>query len=79
MKAGLITGASSGIGKELARIHASNGNNVILVARRMDQLKELAEEIETKHKVKTLVFSVDLGNIEEVNSLISTIKSQDIL
>ena len=37
MKAGLITGASSGIGKELARIHASKGNNVVLVARREEE------------------------------------------
>jgi short-subunit dehydrogenase len=78
MKAGLITGASSGIGKELARIHASNGNNVILVARRSEQLQELATEIEAKYKVKTLVISADLGKIEEVQSLISTIKSKDI-
>jgi uncharacterized protein len=78
MKAGLITGASSGIGKELARIHASNGNNVILVARRTEQLRELAKEIEGKYNVKTLVYSVDLGKIEEVQCLISTIKSKDI-
>ena len=78
MKAGLITGASSGIGKELARIHASNGNNVILVARRTEQLQELATEIESKYKVKTLVISADLGKIEEVQSLITTIKSKDI-
>lgn len=78
MKAGLITGASSGIGKELARIHASNGNNVILVARRTEQLQELAKEIEGKYNVKTLVLSADLGKIDEVHSLISTIKSKDI-
>ena len=71
MKAGLITGASSGIGKELARIHASNGNNVILVARRTEQLQELANEIEGKYNVKTWVISADLGKIDEVHSLIS--------
>lgn len=78
MKAGLITGASSGIGKELARIHASNGNNVILVARRTEQLEELAKEIEGKYNVKTLVLTADLGKTEEVQSLISTIKSKGI-
>jgi len=78
MKAGLITGASSGIGKELARIHASKGNNVILVARRTEQLQELANEIEGKYNVKTWVISADLGKIDEVHSLISTIKSKDI-
>src|SRR6185295_10829745 len=41
----LITGASSGIGRELARIHARNGGDVVLVARSETKLKELAAEL----------------------------------
>ena len=41
----LITGASAGIGTELARIFAANGHRVALVARRVDRLTALASEI----------------------------------
>src|ERR1700732_2819831 len=41
----LITGASAGIGTELARVFASNGHRVVLVARRADRLSTLANEI----------------------------------
>jgi uncharacterized protein len=41
----LITGASAGIGTELARVFASNGHRVVLVARRADRLAKLADEI----------------------------------
>lgn len=78
VKAGLITGASSGIGKELARIHASRGNNVVLVARRVEALNQLATELKEKYSVEAHVFAADLGNIEEVERLISSIKSTGI-
>ena len=78
MNAGLITGASSGIGLELAKIHASKGNNVILVARRKDRLTSLAEEIESTHQVKTWVYEADLGNHKEVEQLIAWTKEQGI-
>jgi len=41
----LITGASAGIGYELSRVFAKNGYDLILVARREDKLKALAEEL----------------------------------
>ena len=78
VKAGLITGASSGIGKELARIHASRGNNVVLVARRVEALNQLATELKEKYSVEAHVFAADLGNIDEVERLISSIKSTGI-
>jgi short-subunit dehydrogenase len=61
MKTALITGASSGIGKELARIHASKGGNVVLVARRGAELESLRSELEDKHKVEVFIFQQDLS------------------
>ena len=60
MKTALITGASSGIGKELARIHASKGGNVVLVARRGAELESLRTELEDKYKIEVSIFQQDL-------------------
>lgn len=59
-KVALITGASSGIGREFARIHAKNGGDLIIIARRIDRLNELKEELENKYKVNVKVISKDL-------------------
>jgi len=57
----LITGASSGIGAELARVFASNGHRLALVARRADRLQALADEIGAGAAVAPLVIPCDLG------------------
>jgi short-subunit dehydrogenase len=57
----LITGASSGIGKELARIHAAKGGDLILVARRSELLNTLKEELVEKYKVTVQVIQKDLS------------------
>jgi short-subunit dehydrogenase len=59
-KAALITGASSGIGAELARIHAERGGDLVIVARREDKLKALKKELEDKYGIKVLVIAKDL-------------------
>lgn len=56
----LITGASGGIGAELARIFAQHKHDLVLVARSEDKLKSLAEELERKHAMRTHVLAVDL-------------------
>ncbi len=57
----LVTGASSGIGAELARQIAADGMNVVLSARRGDRLARLAEEIEKQAGVSTRVVVADLS------------------
>ena len=56
----LITGASSGIGLELARLFARDGYNLVLVARRAEKLNELKTELESAHKISVTVLSKDL-------------------
>ena len=58
----LVTGASSGIGLEIARSFAKRGYNVILTARSEDKLKNMAKEISYEFKVKTSVFPCDLSD-----------------
>lgn len=59
-KTALITGASSGIGAALARIHAERQGNLVLVARRKDRLETLKTEIEQSHGVSVIVIAEDL-------------------
>jgi short-subunit dehydrogenase len=59
-KTALITGASFGIGLELARIFAREGYNLVLVARSADKLRQLASELEKAHATRSLILAVDL-------------------
>ena len=57
----LITGASSGIGLELARVAASQGDDLILVARSRSKLETLAAELMKAHSVKAHIIEKDLS------------------
>jgi len=78
MKTALITGASSGIGKELARIHAENGGDVVLVARRIQALEELKSELETKYSVKVTVFEQDLAQVHAAKKVYDFVQQAGI-
>jgi uncharacterized protein len=58
----LVTGASSGIGAEIARELARRGHGLTLVARREERLKTLADEIAQSHRVRTEVIVADLAD-----------------
>lgn len=62
----LITGASSGLGVEFARLLAMNGYDLIITARRKDRLMALKNAIEKKYKIKVEVVSADLSDVSEV-------------
>jgi uncharacterized protein len=59
-KTALITGASYGIGMELARLFARKGHNLVLVARSADRLRQLASELERAHGTRSLILASDL-------------------
>lgn len=56
----LITGASSGIGAELARIHARGGGNLVLVARNRGRLENIKAELEAAYGIEVAIFCFDL-------------------
>lgn len=69
----LVTGASSGIGRETARALADEGAQVALAARREEQLEELASEIEG---AETLVVPTDISDEEAVDEMVETTVDQ---
>jgi len=77
-KVALITGASSGIGKEMAKIHAQNGGDLVVVARSGDKLEELKKELEEKNSVKVTAIVKDLGLPNAATELYDEVKKAGI-
>lgn len=71
----LITGASSGIGKEFAKIFSKKGNNVILVARNEDKLKDIKNRLIKKYGNNVIYYVKDLTEENSVKELYKEINS----
>ncbi|MEO7427753.1 MAG: SDR family NAD(P)-dependent oxidoreductase, partial [Acidimicrobiales bacterium] len=74
----LVTGASSGIGVELARLLAARGLGVTLVARREDRLKVLADELATAHGVRAEVVTADLTDEAARAAIVDTVAERGL-
>ncbi len=74
----LITGASGGIGFELAKIHASKGDNLILVARNISKLNELKQELEKRFGISVINLEKDLSRTGAASEVYLEIKKQKI-
>jgi len=74
----VITGASGGIGRALAKYHAAKGGDLILAARRAAELDALKADIEAKHSVSVTPVACDLGTPEGLATLIAACEGRDI-
>lgn len=74
----LITGASSGIGKELAIIHAERGGDLVVIARSEEKLEELKSELEARFGVQVKVMCYDLSDRSAPGQVYQALKQEEI-
>ncbi|MED5231268.1 MAG: SDR family oxidoreductase [Candidatus Thermoplasmatota archaeon] len=75
----LVTGASSGIGREIARVLGSQGCNLVITARRRGELEALAKELTEKYSINVEVVAADLSEKVGVENVIRETGDVDIL
>ena len=69
----IVTGSSSGIGVEIARLLAARGHGVTLVARREDRLRALADELTDRHGIRSEVIAADLTDADARRGVIARV------
>lgn len=74
----VITGASSGLGKCFAEIMAEHGYNLVLIARREEELKKLAANMEHRYGCSTVVVRADLGDMKQVQQCFAVLNRLDV-
>jgi uncharacterized protein len=74
----LITGAWSGIGRELARLYAADGARLVLVARSQDRLRELADELTAKTGAEAQIIPADLSRPTSPREIVQTLAQRHI-
>jgi len=74
-KTALVTGASTGIGKEFATIHAEKGGNLIIIARSENKLNDLKKELEEAYKIQVYVIQKDLSKPSAPKEVYEEIKN----
>ena len=72
----IITGCSSGLGVQMAKALASQGCNIVAVARRKNLIDEVAKEIAEKYKVKAIGVTCDITSTENVESAVDAVMKE---
>jgi short-subunit dehydrogenase len=75
---GLVTGASSGLGTHFAQLLAKDGHDVVLVARREDKLKALAEELKAAHKIQAHVIKSNFTDPSAPAALVRELEQRQL-
>jgi short-subunit dehydrogenase len=74
----LVTGASSGIGAELARVHAEHGGDLVVVARRRERLEAIKSEFEKSYGITVHVLSKDLTQADAPRQILNELQSRGV-
>jgi short-subunit dehydrogenase len=74
----LITGASAGIGTELARLFAADKSSLVLVARRKEKLEEIAAELRSKYGIDVRVVAADLGRPDAPQEVVDRLAAEKV-
>ncbi len=74
----LITGATSGIGRELAELFAKDGHRLVLTARSEDELHRVKEALESRYSARVTVIPIDLANRDAPSKLRDTLDRNGI-
>jgi short-subunit dehydrogenase len=74
----IVTGASSGIGSEIARVLAERGHGVTLVARREDRLRDLADRLVKEHEIRAEVITADLTDESSRGAIVEEVATRGL-
>ena len=74
----LVTGASAGIGAEFCRQLAGKGYRLVLVARRVDKLQTVADELQKSHATESLIITADLSKRDACQAIVERLEQENI-
>jgi len=72
----VVSGASSGLGQQMARAFARQGANLAILARRVERLEEFKKELEKKYKVKVLAVKCDVTKTEDIDAAAKAVEKE---
>ena len=71
-----VSGASSGLGQQMARAFAKQGANLAIMARRVERLESFKKELEKEYKVKVIAIKCDVTNTDEINAAAKQVEKE---